>query len=139
MNPDFTRYEHKPNPDLTAEVIGRVVEAFYAKARKDPALGPVFNALVEDWDAHIEKVSAFWRYATRLDRTYDARDFMPAHVRHPQIQASLLPQWLLLFRQTAREVCTADVAGILIDIAERMAVSIEISLRRRSPPDGGAS
>lgn len=54
-------------------------------------MGPGFNALVEDWEAHIEKVSAFWLYATRLDRSYDARDFMPVRVRHPQIQAALLP------------------------------------------------
>jgi len=43
----------------------------------------------------------------------------------------------LLFRQTARKICTAEVAAILIDIAERMAASIEISLARRSPPSGG--
>jgi hemoglobin len=137
MDSAFTRYEHKPHADLTSAVIRRVVEAFYVKARRDPLLGPVFNALVEDWDAHIDKVSAFWRYAARLDRSYDARDFMPAHVRHPQIQAALLPQWLLLFRRTATEICTEDVAKILIDIAERMAASIEISLARRPPPSAG--
>ncbi len=125
-------YEHKFDADLTGDVLRRVVEAFYAKARQDAALGPVFNALVDDWDAHIEKVTAFWLYATRLDRSYDARDFMPAHVRHPQIQASLLPRWLDLFRRTAKEICTAAVADILIDIAERMATSIELSLARRS-------
>ena len=129
-------YEQKFDPDLTGDVIRRVVEAFYAKARQDASLGPVFNALVDDWDAHIDKVTAFWLYATRLDRSYDARDFMPAHVRHPQVQASLLPQWLLLFRETAREICSENVAGILVDIAERMAASIEISLERRSQPGG---
>ena len=85
---------------------------------------------------HIDKVTAFWLYATRLDRTYDARDFMPAHVRHPQVEASLLPQWLRLFRQTVDEICSEDVARILMDIAERMAASIKISLARRSVPGG---
>lgn len=129
-----SRYEHRYEADLTGAVIRRLVEVFYAKVRQDALLGPVFNELIQDWDAHIEKVSAFWRYAVRLDRTYNARDFMPAHVRHAQIQASLLPQWLSLFRQTAIEVCTGRVAGILIDIAERMAVSIEMSLGRRAQP-----
>jgi hemoglobin len=138
MDPISAPYEHKLDPALTGAVIRRLVEAFYVKARQDASLGPVFNALVEDWDAHIEKVSAFWLYATRLDRSYDARDFMPAHIRHPQVQASLLPQWLLLFRQTAREICSEEVANILIDIAERMATSIEISLARRIPPSGAA-
>ncbi len=138
MDPASAPYEHRSDPELTSAVIRRVVEAFYVKARQDALLGPVFNDLVEDWDAHIEKVSAFWLYATRLDRRYEAGDFMPAHVRHPQIQAALLPQWLFLFRQTAGEVCTEDVARILIDIAERMAASIEISLARRPAPSGAA-
>ncbi len=136
MDPVSAPYEHKFDPDLTSAVIRRVVEAFYAKARQDALLGPVFNTLVDDWDAHIEKVTAFWLYATRLDRSYNARDFMPAHVRHPQITASLLPRWLLLFRQTAQEICTENVAKILVDIAERMAASIELSLARRSVPPG---
>ena len=112
----------------------KVPSAAAAKVRQDALLGPVFNEIVEEWDAHIEKVSAFWRYATRLDRTYNSRDFMPAHVGHAQIQASLLPQWLFLFRQTAMEICTDEVAKVLIDIAERMAESIEMSLARRPPP-----
>jgi hemoglobin len=128
------RYEHRSDDGLTAAVIRRVVEAFYAKARQDDVLGPVFNGLVEDWDAHIEKVGAFWLYATRLDGTYNSRDFMPAHLRHAQIEASLLPRWLVLFRRTATEICTPGAAEILIDIAERMAASIEMSLARRPRP-----
>jgi hemoglobin len=133
MDPIFTRYEQKSGAGLTGAVIRRVVEAFYAEARRDPSLGPVFNALVDDWDAHIDKVCAFWRYAARLDRDYDARGFMPAHVRHAPIEASLLPQWLLLFRRTATDVCTPEAAAALIDIAERMADSLAISLARRPP------
>lgn len=138
MHAASPRYEVKRDGDLNAAVIRRVVEAFYAKARQDALLGPVFNGIVEDWDAHIEKVSAFWRYATRLDRTYNSRGFMPAHVGHGQIQASLLPRWLFLFRQTATEICTEQVARVLIDIAERMAESIEMSLARRPRPSATA-
>ncbi len=128
-----------PGSDLdSAAVIRRLIEAFYAKVRQDAVLGPVFNDIVEDWDAHVEKVCAFWRYAARLDRGYNSHDFMPAHVRHAQIQAALLPQWLLLFRRTAREICTDEAATILVDIAERMAESIELSLARRHRPGAGA-
>ena len=37
----------------------------------------------------------------------------------------------MLFRQTARDACTKEAADHLIDIAERMAVSIEMSLAQR--------
>jgi hemoglobin len=134
MDPISAPYEHKVDSDLTEALIRRVVESFYVKARQDASLGPVFSTLVDNWDAHIDKVAAFWLYATRLDRSYNARDFMPAHLRHPQIRAALLPQWLFLFRQTALENCTANGARILIDIAERMAASIEMTLARRSGP-----
>ncbi|MPZ37171.1 MAG: preprotein translocase subunit TatC [Rhizobiales bacterium] len=128
-------YHHASKTGLSAAVIDELVAAFYAKMRQDALLGPVFaDILGEDWDAHLEKVAAFWRYTTRLDRTYHARDFMPAHMKHPQIQASLLPRWLLLFRQTARDVCRKEAADQLIDIAERMAESIAMSLARRGAP-----
>jgi len=133
MNAPTFRYHRRPADGLTSAVIRDVVVAFYARVRKDDVLGPVFAEIVgEEWDSHLEKVAAFWRYTTQIDRTYNARDFMPAHVRHPQIQASLLPRWLLLFRQTAREVCTREAADHLIGIAERMAASIEMSLARRA-------
>ena len=134
MDGASSRYEHECDGGLTGAVIDRVIKAFYLEVRQDALLGPVFNEIVEDWDAHVEKVSAFWRYAARLDRTYNSRDFMPAHVRHAQVQASLLPRWLFLFRRTASEICTEKVAGALVDIAVRMADSIEISLARRDRP-----
>ena len=125
---------HKSDTGLSAALIHEVVVAFYAKVREDPLLGPVFcEILGENWSAHIEKVAAFWRYTTRIDRTYHARDFMPAHLKHPRIEATLLPRWLMLFRQTARDTCTKEAADHLIDIAERMAVSIEMSLAQRVP------
>jgi len=59
---------------------------------------------------------------------------MLAHVKHASIRASLFPRWLTLFRETARDLCPPAGADVLIDIAERMANSVRISLSRR---DGG--
>ncbi len=43
-----------PDPSLyTEEEVAQLVHAFYAKARKDPGLGPIFEAHVIDWDAHF--------------------------------------------------------------------------------------
>ena len=55
---------------------------------------------------------------------------MPAHIKYPSIQALLLLQWLHLFHQTADELCAKEVADLLVDIPQRMAVSIEMSLAR---------
>lgn len=131
-------YRHRSGTGLSAAMLDTLIAEFYARVRKDDLLGPVFTEIIgDDWDAHLEKIAAFWRYVTRIDRSYDARDFVSAHVKHPQIQASLLPRWLLLFRQTAREVCPQEAADLLIDIAERMAASIEMNLANRTPPANG--
>lgn len=125
-------YHHSFDAGISEEMIDELVATFYARVRQDPLLGPVFTDILGgNWDAHLEKVSAFWRHATRLDRSYEGRDFIPAHTKHSQIQGSLMPRWLSLFRKTARDVCPKRPADQLIDIADRMSESIKMSLARR--------
>jgi hemoglobin len=115
-------------------VIHEVIIAFYDRIRQDAVLGPVFNEIVGDnWDAHLEKVCAFWRCVTRIDRSYSARNFMPAHLKRLQIQAWLLPRWLCCFGRRRARCVRTKVAEQLIDIAERMAMSVEISLKGAPP------
>lgn len=128
-----TAYEHKAaDAGITEADIRRLIPAFYARVRQDPILGPVFDGIIGDrWPAHIETVNSFWLYVTRLDRSYNARNFIPAHLKHAAVRADLIPQWLALFRQTAEELCPAARAAALVDIAQRMASSLEISLNKR--------
>jgi hemoglobin len=128
-----TAFTHRARAaGLTEPLVRQVIDAFYAKVRQDPILAPVFNGIIkDDWPAHIERIFAFWLTATRLGSGYDGRAFMPAHLKHGAIRAEQLPQWLLLFRETAREHCPPDAADVLIDTAERMADSIRMSLARR--------
>ena len=131
-------YEHRPaEVGLLEADIRQLIPAFYAKVRCDSILGPVFEGIIGDkWATHIETVCSFWLYATRLDRHYNAQNFMPAHLRRPMIRAELLPRWLALFRDTAYELCAPDQADVLIDIARRMADTLEISLNKRDARSG---
>src|SRR5437763_16151294 len=69
-------------------MIERLVRTFYARVQADPLIGPVFSARIEDWDAHIAKLCAFWSSAalmtgrhhgqpmqTRLDLSVAAEHF----------------------------------------------------------------
>jgi hemoglobin len=82
----------------------------------------------------IEKINQFWLTATRLDTGYQSARFLPAHMQHFSIRADQIPRWLRLFRETAGEHCSPEAAAVLIDIAERMAETIEVGLARRDGP-----
>ena len=123
---------HAPDASLTESLVRRVITSFYDKVRCDAVLGPVFaEAIGDDWDAHIERIVLFWLTATRLARGYDGRRFMPAHLRNRSIRVDQLPRWLELFRDTTAEQCPPRIASVLVDIAERMAETLEIGLARR--------
>jgi len=118
---------------LTEPLVRDVIAVFYEQVRKDSVLGPVFfRVLGDDWTAHLNRINLFWLTVTRLGSGYQAKNFMPAHIRHPSIQPDQLPRWLALFRRTARSMCPSEAADVLIDIAERMAESIKIGLERRT-------
>lgn len=129
-------FEHRAAAvGLTEPLIRKVILSFYEKVRRDAILGPVFaEAIGDDWDRHIERIMLFWLTATRLSRSYDGRSFMPAHLKNLAIRADQLPRWLELFRGTAAEQCPPQVASVLVDIAERMAETLAISLGRRDTP-----
>jgi hemoglobin len=119
---------------VTKQLIQNIVLAFYAKVRSDEELGPIFlNAIGDDWDAHIERIISFWLTATRLDRGYDGRRFMSAHLKHRSIRPQHLPRWLKLFRETLEEQCSSQQAASLMDIATRMAENIGLGLTKRDP------
>jgi hemoglobin len=42
------------------EDVAFLVKTFYDKVRKDENLGPIFNGIIKDWDAHLEKLTDFW-------------------------------------------------------------------------------
>jgi len=116
---------------LNELLIRRVILSFYEKVRRDPLLGPIFEgAIGDEWDPHVERIILFWLTASGLQRRYDGRNFMPAHLRHSSIHPDQLPRWLELFRETAAEHCTPEGARALIDIAERMAQTLKIGLTR---------
>ena len=45
---------------IAEEALAALVSAFYAKVRRDPLIGPVFNGAIEDWDEHLPKLQSFW-------------------------------------------------------------------------------
>lgn len=112
--------------DLDEDTIARVVRAFYARARVDEVIGPVFAGAVADWDAHVRTITDFWSgVLLRTDR-YDGRPLRP-HLRLP-LEPQHFDRWLALFEGTARDLCTPAVAAAFVLRARRIADSFEMAV-----------
>ena len=115
----------------TDETIRALVDAFYAKVRQDPALGPVFDtALHGRWDAHLPKMYDFWSSVMNTTGRYKGNP-MATHMRLPPFPPELFERWLALFAETARELCTPALAADFARKARRIAESLKLGLYYR--------
>jgi hemoglobin len=112
---------------VTEEMIRTLVHAFYGKARRDPLLGPMFEAAIADWDAHLAKLCDFWSSVTLMSGRFHGTP-MQAHARLAGIGDGHFVRWLELFRETALETCPPQAAALFIDRAERIARSLQIGI-----------
>ena len=47
-----------------------LVHRFYANVRGDPILAPVFAARIDDWEAHLARMCAFWSSVALMSGRY---------------------------------------------------------------------
>lgn len=124
-----------PQP-VDEAVIESIVHAFYARVRLDPEIGPIFNAAVHDWPAHLERLCAFWSSVMLTSGRYKGSP-MEAHMRLGGLAPRHFARWLELFRETAATVAP-EVAPLFIAKADRIADSLQLALFYR-PGEAGAA
>lgn len=100
---------------------------FYTRARQDELLGPVFAAHVQDWTAHLDRVTAFW--ITMLGGRAAWRGNLNSVHADLGIRGAHLTRWLALFRETAEGRLAPEATALLIPRAEAMGAR----LGRRGP------
>lgn len=115
-----------PFHSITEAAIATLVERFYGKARRDPTIGPLFNAVVADWDEHLRNLCDFWSSVMLTTGRYHGNP-MAAHLKHP-IEREFFTQWLALWRETAAEVFAPEAALQFCAKAERIADSLKLAL-----------
>ena len=122
--------------ELTEPLIRAVVEAFYAEARHDPVIGPVFNRIIapEAWPHHLDIITDFWSSMLLGTGRYGGRP-MPKHMAIPELSDQHFQRWLTLFRQTAEKLCPPDVAALFIERSERIANSFRMNIAMRRGED----
>ncbi len=111
-------------PDLCTEAeIAHMVHAFYAEVRRDDALGPIFNAHVDDWDHHLSMLVDFWSaILLRTGRVSGAP--MPKHAALPGLNAALFERWLALFQATTAAQPNHAMGEQAYAMAQRIAQSL---------------
>lgn len=109
------------------DLIGRVVDAFYAAVRADEMLGPIFEAAVHDWPAHLERLRAFWSSVTLMSGLYKGQP-MQAHFGLPPLSDAHFERWLSLFGATLEAHCTPEQAEVFRVRARRIADSFRFGL-----------
>ena len=108
---------------LDDTVLERLVRAFYTAAREDEVLGPLFER-VEDWEAHIAKITAFWSSVVLMTGRYHGQ---PLAAHFPlELRSKHFARWLALFEMTARDVCSPEGAIYLMEKARRIAQNLEL-------------
>jgi hemoglobin len=107
---------------LTPALLETQVRAFYATARQDPLLAPIF-ARVEDWEQHIRQISAFWANVALGTREYQGNP-MAAHLPLG-LSGPHFARWLELWEETAKHTLPAEAAELLVSRAHRIAASLQ--------------
>jgi len=111
---------------ITESLIEHLVRAFYAKVRADAVLAPVFDARISDWEPHLQQMFAFWSSVALMSGRYHGTP-MAKHTPLP-VDADHFDRWLALFGETAREVCPPQAATHFVELARRIAASLELGI-----------
>ena len=126
-------------PTITEDAIAALIDAFYARVRRHPALGPVFEAAIAEgeWPGHIETMRRFWSSVMLMSGRYSGNP-VALHRAVAGIERPLFADWLALFTETASELFEAGPASEFAARAHRIATSLQLTLFHRlgDPPEG---
>jgi len=105
--------------EITETEISNLVDVFYDEVRRDPDIGPIFNAIVGDWPHHLATLKDFWSTVLLTTGRYKG-DPMMTHLQLP-LDPDHFTRWLALFAATANEVLSPDHAAFVIAKSQRIA------------------
>jgi hemoglobin len=113
-------------PKITESEIGTLVDRFYEKVRRDSDIGPIFNAIVDDWPHHLATLKDFWSTVLLTTGRYKG-DPMMTHLQLP-LDPDHFRRWLALFAETAKEVLSPNHAAEVIAKSERIAQNFKMGI-----------
>ena len=94
--------------------VEKLVHSFYAKVRANQEIGFFFNETIEDWDAHLDKLTDFWESNLFQVSKFRGRPGR-AHIMVDQkfnnsIEAKHFGVWLNMWVETVDQLFTGKLA-----------------------------
>ncbi|MPZ37137.1 MAG: preprotein translocase subunit TatC [Rhizobiales bacterium] len=110
---------------VTEAMIDAQVRVFYAKVQRDPALGPIFSRVVDDWEPHLLRMVDFWSSVLLMSGRYKGN---PVAKHAPlDLRPTHFARWLHLFAETASEICPLQAADLFRQKAAMIAESLQLA------------
>lgn len=115
--------------DVNETTIKVLVDEFYTRVRRDPALGPIFDRAIPEaaWPVHLQKMYAFWSSVMLTSGRYKGNP-VSTHRNVAGIAPPLFGNWLDLFEGTAAELFVPDLAERFAHAARRIAESLKLAV-----------
>ncbi|STR26868.1 Group 3 truncated hemoglobin ctb [Janthinobacterium lividum] len=118
-----TRFAPYREEVCSEDEVKHLVHTFYAAARDDAMLGPIFAAEVKDWDAHLATLIDFWSGLLRGTMRYHGKP-LAQHAQMENLTPCMFRRWLTLFFATTESMGNPALQEkadtIALNIAERL-------------------
>lgn len=126
---------HSANTDLPDEAdLAQVIPAFYARVRADPLIGPLFNATIDDWPHHLERLVEFWSSVMLSTGRYKGNP-MRVHMQHrAELTPAMFDRWLQLWAEVTSASLPLAAAAAMQEKAAMIAQSLQYGLFFRLSP-----
>ena len=108
----------------------RFIKPFYADVRQHNVIGPIFNSHIQDWNAHLAKITEFWAVQTGGPSRYGG-GFAGAHMQLG-IRPEHFEHWLRLWDINCMRELPHSEGAEMSAIAHRLAERLKMIVAGRS-------
>lgn len=114
------------------EEIAMLVSRFYEKVRRHTVLGPIFNGIITDWEAHLVTLTDFWEAQLLLRRTYLGNPVAVHQEVDAKMEHTITPEhfglWMNLWFETLDEGFEGETAWIAKNRAQKMSTMLYMKM-----------
>jgi hemoglobin len=116
----------------TREDIELLVRTFYGKVRENELLGPMFEAVITNWEAHFKRLTDFWESNLFFQKTYSG-DPLQKHVEVDKFHDGTINElhfgiWLNLWFETLDELFEPESTFLAKNRARNMGTFIHLKI-----------